>query len=399
MLRFLCKRLSITHFETQKCSSDQKIQFLKFLCTATGSCNSNGDVNRTVQKAPLTLNDLIKPCNLPQEFLSRAESSERPNLVINFLQSSGFSHSQINNIVSKRPSILFCNHQTNLKPKICYLRSLGMSELDVANIFSSWPYMFRSSLKNCLIPSFDLLKTLFGEKYAISAVQSCFFTLFYKNDVLNNLVPNLSSLRNNGVPEHQILKLMSRFQFVKALVRTKPERFNKIVSDVTGMGFSPKASSFADALIAKRTDSIWNQKERMYKSFGFSEKEILSMFRKQPRALSYSEKSIRKSVEFFVRKLHWSPSQFSARPYVLTYSLEKRIIPRCSVLQVLVLKNRIKKSMGVPSLLIMTEKNFFSKFVNEYMEKIPEVLDAYQGKLEFDEYNFDSGTIKDPLTL
>ncbi|XAR54432.1 hypothetical protein NMG60_11029551 [Bertholletia excelsa] len=398
MFRFLCKRLSMTHFENQKCFSDQKIRFLRLLCTGTGSCTSNGDVNGTIQKTSLTLNDLIGPCNLPQEFLSRVESSERPNLVINFLQSSGFSQTHIKNIVSKIPSVLFSDLQKNLKPKICFFRSLGMSELDVANIFSSCPYIYRCSLKNCLVPSFDFLKNMFGEKYAISAMQSFFLTIVYKNNALNNLVPNLSSLRNNGVPEHQILKLMNRFQFVKAIVRTKPHRFNKIMSDVIGMGFSPKALLFADALIAKQTESIWQRKQRIYKSFGFSETQILSMFKKQPFALSRSEKSIRKPVEFFVRKLHWSPSQLSARPYVLTYSLEKRIIPRFSVLQVLVSRNRIKMSMGVRSILLMSEKDFISRFVQEYMEELPEVLDAYQGKLEFDEYSFDSGKTEDSFT-
>ncbi|XAR54453.1 hypothetical protein NMG60_11029585 [Bertholletia excelsa] len=272
-----------------------------------------------------------------------------------------------------------------------------MSELYVANIFSTFPHIFHYSLKNCLIPSISLLKTLFAEKHAIIAMRSHLWT-YGKRYLSNNLVPNLSSLRNNGVPEHEILKLMNRFQFVKVVAKTKPDKFNKIMSDVIGMGFSPEASSFADALIAKQTELIWQRRQRMYRSFGFSEKEILSMFRKQPRTLSCSEKDLREKVEFFVRKLHWSPSKFSAIPYVVTYSLEKRIIPRCSVLEVLALRNRIKKSTGVLSILRMTEKDFFRKFVNDYKEKIPEVLDAYRGKLEFEEYNFDSGKTEVSLT-
>ncbi|XAR54437.1 hypothetical protein NMG60_11029556 [Bertholletia excelsa] len=220
--------------------------------------------------------------------------------------------------------------------------------------------------------------------------------IYYYN-VFNNLVPNLSSLRDNGVPESQISKLMNKFQFLMVVASTKSDRFNKIVSDVIGMGFSPKASSFQNAIIALRRESIWQRKHQIYESLGFSEKEILSMFKKEPRALSLSERKIRKTVEFFLKKVHWSSSQFSARPYVLVYSLEKRIIPRCSVLQVLVSRNWIKKSMTVLSLLTMAEKDFFSTFVHENAEKIPELLDAYQGKLEFDEYNFDSGKTKESL--
>lgn len=37
----------------------------------------------------------------------------------------------------------------------------------------------------------------------------------------------------------------------------------------------------------------------------------------------------------------------------------------------------------------MTDSKFMEIFVTEYDDEITEVMDAYQGKLRFDEYNFE----------
>ena len=36
----------------------------------------------------------------------------------------------------------------------------------------------------------------------------------------------------------------------------------------------------------------------------------------------------------------------------------------------------------------MTEREFLKDFVVEHQDKVPEVMDAYQGKIVFDVYNF-----------
>lgn len=63
------------------------------------------------------------------------------------------------------------------------------------------------------------------------------------------------------------------------------------------------------------------------------------MFRKQPSSFCFSENMIRATVIFYFEKFNWSPSHLVKTPNALMYSLDKRVIPRCSVMQVLVSRN------------------------------------------------------------
>ncbi|CAK9167516.1 unnamed protein product [Ilex paraguariensis] len=64
----------------------------------------------------------------------------------------------------------------------------------------------------------------------------------------------------------------------------------------------------------------------------------------------------------------------SKNPKLLSLSLEKRIIPRCSVLQLLMSKDLIKRDISLAYALQMTEQMFLRKFVSKYQHMIPEVV-------------------------
>ncbi|XAR50760.1 hypothetical protein NMG60_11005179 [Bertholletia excelsa] len=383
MYRVLRKSFLVIQVQTQKCSSVQKLRSLKFLCTVSTSSSCNGDIS--FKPSSTYPKDFSPKDQINFSVFSQVESESRVklNLLIKFFETSGFSQTQAKFIVSKFPLILRLDPEKVFGPKICFLRSLGLSELDVANIFSKCPHLLGRSLNNHLIPTFDSLRALFGEQHAVTAIKRMPYVLSLK--VANNLLPNLSSLRNIGVPDSQISKMMNRVTVVRILGGTKPDRFNNIVSAVLGMGFCARGTSFEHAIsaMAIQSESSWGAKLRFYESLGFSKKEILSMFRKQPLSMWMSEKKMRKTLEFYVKKFNLSPSQLSERPNILLYSLEKRIIPRCSVLQVLASRNLIQKSISIVTLLLLTEKKFHQTFVSEYMDEIPEVLDAYKVEKQF----------------
>lgn len=164
--------------------------------------------------------------------------------------------------------------------------------------------------------------------------------------------------------------------------------------NVKEMGFDVLSSYFLEAVrtLSFVSDAAWESRCEMYRSYGFSDDDIFTMFKKHPTVMSYSEKGIRELLDFFVYKLGWNPSRLSNSPNVLQYSLQKRIVPRCSVLQALVSKKCNSKSMMVTSLLAMTDIRFLEEFVTAYKDEVPELMDAYEGKLRFDEYNFEPQT-------
>lgn len=156
------------------------------------------------------------------------------------------------------------------------------------------------------------------------------------------------------------------------------------------MGFDLSSSYFISAVKALTliNDSAWDSRCELFRSFGFSDYEILSMFKKLPSIMCFSEKKIIQKMEFFLYKLQWPLSRLVSNPAVVNYSLEKRTIPRCSVLQVLVLRNCTSRRFMISTILAMTEQRFVKDFVNPHKDKVPEVVEAYKGKVIFDEYTF-----------
>ncbi|KAL6198965.1 hypothetical protein ACLB2K_028753 [Fragaria x ananassa] len=95
-----------------------------------------------------------------------------------------------------------------------------------------------------------------------------------------------------------------------------------------------------------------------------------------------SEKKIMATMDFFVNKMGWESHTVAKYPHVLSYSLEKKIIPRFSVVRVLVLKGLIEEhKLNMDSVISVSEEYFLNRFVNKYLNQVPQLLDVYQGKV------------------
>lgn len=314
--------------------------------------------------------------------LSRKPSSSKLNpVVVDLLQTFGFSQAQANKILVKQTT------PKTLQPKLQFLLSIcNQSQSDVVKIVNKNPDLLRTSLNNHLVPVFDMLKSITGSyDNAVAAIMSNPFVLTYS--ISTPLLQNIEFLQTIGVPEDSILKLVTGYGQVAG---KQHDKFCKVVGKVRDMGFDLSSYSFRRAVnsLGLISDETWEAKCKIYRSFGFSDNEIVLMFKKLPPVVAYSEKRIRQMVEFYVKKLGWTPSRLVDVPYVMTFSLEKRIIPRCSVLQALAFRKSFSSKWGVYGILAMTDIAFLEKYVTAHMDKVPEVMDAYRGKLRFDEYNF-----------
>ncbi|MED6150061.1 hypothetical protein PIB30_068561 [Stylosanthes scabra] len=93
-----------------------------------------------------------------------------------------------------------------------------------------------------------------------------------------------------------------------------------------------------------------------------------------------SDNKIEAIMDFLVNKLGCTPSVISRSPLVLSVSLGKRIIPRGSVIEVLVSKGLVK----MPCLKRIYRPNetvFLDKFVYCHEKEAAELLKLYQAKL------------------
>lgn len=171
-------------------------------------------------------------------------------------------------------------------------------------------------------------------------------------------------------------------------VMQRHEEFGKIVKEVKEMGFDPNKSTFVlavHAMSGKGNKSIWKRCFEVYKRWGWSKDDILAAFRKHPHCMMLSEKKIMKGMDFFVNNMGWPSKVIAQLPVVLFFSLEKRIIPRCRVIRVLMSKRLIKDDLSLASVLLPVEKCFLERFVTKFEEEVPELLSIYEGKVNPEE--------------
>ncbi|KAK1356743.1 hypothetical protein POM88_049999 [Heracleum sosnowskyi] len=336
----------------------------------------------------------MNKCGLSGKALARAckclnfDSSNRmPDLVLSFFRNFGFPASAVTKIVASDPRLLKEGHPEKIiRPKLDFLLSISQSQAEVVAIVTKNPLILTRSLENHLKPFLDLLNSVTGSYLNTVSV------LKYNPYILNQNLPknfllNTQFLLTFGVPHSQILKLLRYYGMLLGVPHDKLRTFALKIKD---MGFDLESSQFCDAIYALcfLPNSAWESRCLLFRSFGFSDQEIHSMFRKKPLFMCFTEEKITEKMEFFLNKLRWTTGRLSSCPSVLPYSLEKRTIPRCSVLQVLVSKNRTSESYMLSSILPMTEKKFIENFVTAHRDEVPEVMEAYKGKLRFDEYTF-----------
>ncbi|KAL1833923.1 transcription termination factor MTERF2, chloroplastic [Daucus carota subsp. sativus] len=320
------------------------------------------------------------------ECLSFDFSDQRAHSVLQLFRTFGFPRPNINKIISKYPGILKGYHPEMLiKPKLEFLLSMDLSRAEVIAIVTKCPPILHRSLNNRIKPTFNLLSSLIGSRDTLVLLKhNPHILTAYR---IQDLSFNFEFLCELGVPRFQIVKYLAG----PFPVLGKPhDKLRSVALKVKGMGFDLSSGYFFDAVVAlcHVTDSTWEARCVLFRSFGFSNHEIDLMLRKLPRIMCYSEKKISESVQFVVNKLQWTPSRLSCHPAILSYSLQKRTIPRCSVLQVLVSKNITRESYRLSTILSLTQRKFLMEYVNAHMDKVPEVMEAYQGKLRFDEYTF-----------
>ncbi|KAK8639564.1 hypothetical protein V6N13_137939 [Hibiscus sabdariffa] len=339
------------------------------------------------KQRPFTVTYLINSCGLSLESAIAVsekiqfQSPERPDLVLALLRNYGFSKTQISNLIRKRPLLLLSHPENILVPKLEFFRSIGLSSSEVARTLSSDPTLLTRSLENQIIPTYEFLKSvLLSDEKIVAALKRT--TWIFLEDPSKSLIPNTAYLKELGVPQNCVSLLLTHFP---EAVMQKHDSFCETVREVKEMGFEPRKSTFVlavHALSGKGNKSIWDKCFEVYKRWGWSKDDILSAFRKHPHSMMLSEKKIMKSMDYFVNEMGWPSRAIAECPVVLFFSLDKRIIPRCSVFQILSSKGLIKEDFSLTTVLLPVEKRFLERFVSRYQEEVPELLSVYQGKVK-----------------
>ncbi|KAK1257157.1 hypothetical protein QJS04_geneDACA024667 [Acorus gramineus] len=294
--------------------------------------------------------------------------------VLACFRNHGFTDAHIAKIINSWPQLLACNHAKVIEPKMDLLRRLGLSDSDLVKFICSNPVTLVRSLTNSVAPCLDSLKGIFGSDDNVVTALKC-SPWVLNGDPDRKLRPNILTLQALGVPMSWIIKSMRR-----SLSFASPDWFEEVTETVKGLGLDPKRPKYLNVVVVmsgmdRRT---WEEKCRVFRSFGVSEEETLLVFKKQPLCLGNSAKKIGTMLGFYVNELGWKPSVVLGRPTVLTLSLDKRVIPRCSVLKLLTSKGLLVKDFDWIPALLLKECDFLERFVNKYLVEAPELMQVYQ---------------------
>ncbi|KAK1317793.1 hypothetical protein QJS10_CPA05g00652 [Acorus calamus] len=259
-----------------------------------------------------------------------------------------------------------------------FLRGAGFSTLDLTQILSKNPTILTCSLEKCILPVIGNLKGILGtDKDIISAIKGLTWVVHSNpHEVMGH---KIAVLRDHGVPDHRISVMIK--QYLRVFL-SKYDRFIEALMIVKEMGFDPSSSLFCLALssIVGTSKLKWEEKKELYRSFGWSEDDIISAFKRQPQIMVISKEKIARMMNFFVKESGWGLSIISKSPNLLMFSFEKTIMPRYSVTCVLESHGLLNRDVNFYGICRLKEAKFLEKFVIKYQEKVPQVMQAYQGK-------------------
>ncbi|KAJ4961070.1 hypothetical protein NE237_020980 [Protea cynaroides] len=379
MMRVFFKPLFLTK---AKASLSSHALFLRTISSTESTSGTLGSINQK----NLTVSYLMNSCGLPLKAATSAaqkiciETTERPDSVIELFCTHGFDNTHVANLITKYPPLLLANPVKILKPKIEFFQSLGFSTSDLGKFFLSNKNILRTSLQKQIIPTLNFLKTfVHTNENLISALKRSRGAIF-GNKIKGVLEPNVASLRSYGVPDSHISKMII---FRPMALTLNSLRFNDVAARVNSMGIDPKSCSFFLAIfsLTVMSQQKWEMKREAFKSFGWSDDEFHLAFKVQPMVMLSSEKKLRRLMDFFVKDLHLKPSAVAKYPNLFLLSLERRIIPRCSVLQLLMSKGLVGKDVNILTVLNSSKQSFEKRYVIRYEEEASEVIKAYEGEM------------------
>lgn len=323
---------------------------------------------------------LVSTCGLPRDSaISVApklrkivpDNTQKPDSAVGFFKSCGLGQTQIAAVVTKSPAILFSDVGNTIGPKIEYFDRVGLPRDLVVDMIVRNTQLFKRNM-SCIKPAFEFLLSYLGNMDAVVA------TLWRSSRMLiedprMSLQGNVDVMTAEGVTKKTISRLIV---MQPRVLLQHSDWMIKIIRFVKDIGFDPGTLMFVHAVrvMASMSESSWDKKIRVFRSLGFSEADILHMFKREPQCFVTSEEKLRKVVDFFVNTVRIEVKDLARRPKFILYRIDKRLRPRYYFFEALISKNLVPKHRNVLTVLDLTEKKFSEDYVIKFLDKVPEMM-------------------------
>ncbi|XP_027344142.1 transcription termination factor MTERF6, chloroplastic/mitochondrial-like [Abrus precatorius] len=329
-----------------------------------------------------TVSYLVNSCGVSPELAKKLsikvhlKNPDGPNAVLDLLKAYGFSKTHVANLVAKYPEVLTAKADNTLLPKLKFFHSVGVSNTDMPKIIIRNYLILRRSLEKCLIPRYELLRSVVrNDEEVVRVLRSDPFGFTYC-ETRNHLVRNIEVLRQCGVPQASISLLVVHFPSVS---NAKHSKFVEAIKIVEEIGFDPLKTSFVQGLqvLLHLSKVRWETKFEVYERWGWDREMALRAFIKFPTFMALSEKIVTEKMNFLVNDMGLTSENIAEYPPILAYNLKKRIIPRFSVIKILVSKGLLENNLHFSSFICLSEEKFLKKFVNNFQKDLPHLQDVY----------------------
>uniref|UniRef100_A0A0E0L9I8 Uncharacterized protein n=1 Tax=Oryza punctata TaxID=4537 RepID=A0A0E0L9I8_ORYPU len=336
---------------------------------------------RHVSPKPFAAEDyLVAACGLTRaqaakasEKISHLRSPSKPDAVLAFLAGLGISRPDIATAVAADPRLLCADVEKNLAKRVSELGDLGIPRSQIARLVPLARIPFRTS---SLATNLAFWLPVFGSFDSILKALRMNSSLL-SSDLDKVVKPNLAFLKQCGINARDVASHPNLYS--SRLLTLNPKYLRDAVIRVEELGLDRGSRMFHHGLIvvAFLSKEAVAKKIRLLEELGFSQDDVLVIFRKMPPFLTASEKRIQRAVKFLKGDVGLEERYIAQRPVLLLYSVERRLLPRYYLLKVLRTKGLLNCKLCYYSTAVLSEKKFVEKFVHPYKDRIAGLADAY----------------------
>ncbi|KAF0894696.1 hypothetical protein E2562_001987 [Oryza meyeriana var. granulata] len=342
--------------------------------------------------------------------ISHLKSASNLDAVLALLSGVGLSRADLAAIVAAHPQLL-CVRADNIARRIDSLRDrVGLSDPQICSFLLAGG---ARGLRSCdmasrlefwipFLGSFEVLLEIVKGSYRILTA-----------DIEKVIKPNIALLQECGFSVCDVVKV-SRYN--KMLLTMNPKQVETSVQRADKLGIRRSSSLFKYAVgttcrisegkatarmkflsitlgcskekirdivskipatLACSEENLCSKIELLTSTLGCSREEICAAICMKPQILGLSEENLRQKINFMITEVGLEPKYIVERPLLLTYSLEKRIVPRHSVTKILQTMGSMKEFVSFLQLLAYSDEDFHARYIDPYRHAAPALMDSY----------------------
>ncbi|XP_006660315.1 uncharacterized protein LOC102707893 [Oryza brachyantha] len=344
----------------------------------------NSAAARSATATPFSVEEyLVGTCGLTgaqaleaSKKVSSLKSPSKPDAVVAILSGLGLSRADLAVVIAAEPRILRIRPH-NIGLRITALRDrVGLSDPQIVRILLSGGA--RGLQRGDMSPRLEFWIPFVGSFDTLLKILKRNNAIVFSN-IEKVIKPNIALLRECGLRDCEIVQLSKT---AARILTYNPERVKAVVQraeKLRMLDYSwPWAFKHIVVTAARCNEGIVAARmEFLTGALGCSVDKLRSAVCKCPRILELSESKLLSKIEFLVTKVRVEPDYILHRPVLLTYSLEKRLVPRHYVVEVLLVKGLIKGGVDFYGCVCLSDKDFVARYIEYHENDVPGLADAY----------------------